>query len=491
MSKKASVLRNYLYNLSYQILLLIVPLITMPYLARTLGLGNQGTFSVLYAVVSCFVMLGCVGLNIYGQREVAYCKNDPEACNRVFWEIASLRFLTLFCSLLLYLAFVWFNSRVIAIINVYEPVYFLLFTIELVSSMLDISWYYQGVENFKLQTVRNFIVKLLGLAMIFIFVRTENDLWLYIIIYTGMNLLGNLSMWFSRLREDRFVRPEWKRMRGHLGHAFIMFLPQIATTVYAQLDRVMLGGLLNDGNVQAGVYDNAEKIVKIALTVVTSIGLVMLSRVANTYMENDKKKTREYITASFQLYLCLSVPIMFGVAGIANVFVPRFFQDAVGFEQIAPVMMILCPIILFIGGSNVFGTQYLLPTNRMGPYTLSVFVGMGVNVVCNAILIRPLGAFGAGIGTVTAEFCVLLVQMIAVRREFSFMMYLKGWRNFLAGGVMFVCVYALGQTMGSTIQTLFTQVVLGVAIYFLLLLALQDPFLRTGIKQIFARIHRD
>lgn len=487
-AKKASVLKNYLYNLSYQILLLIVPLITMPYLARTLGLGNQGTFSVLYAVVSCFIMLGCVGLNIYGQREVAYYKDNPKECDRIFWEIETLRLLTLSCSLVLYLAFVWFNSNVLAVINVYEPIYFLLFTIEIFSSMMDISWYYQGVENFKLQTVRNFIVKLLGLAMIFIFVRTENDLWLYIIIYAGMNLLGNLSMWISRLRKGSFIKPDSGRMRKHLGHSFIMFLPQIATTVYASLDRIMLGGLLNDGNVQAGVYDNAEKIVKIALTVVTSIGLVMLSRVANTYMEKDNQKAKSYITASFQLYLFLAVPIMFGIAAISDVFVPRFFQDAVGFEQIAPVMIMLCPIILFIGGSNVFGTQYLLPTNRMKPYTLSVFVGMGVNVVLNVLLIRPLGAVGAAVGTVIAEFCVLLVQMIAVRREFSWTLYLKGWRNFLAGGIMFVAVYMLGQIMGSTIQTLFTQIVVGVVVYFAILIVLRDPFLRTGIKQMISRL---
>lgn len=482
--KKVSVVKNYLYNLSYQILLLIVPLITMPYLARTLGLENQGTFSVLYSVVSCFVMLGCVGLNIYGQREVAYFKNDPEACNRIFWEIEMMRILTHACSMLLYFAFIWFNSTVIGIINVYEPMYFVLFGIELLSSMFDISWYYQGLENFKFQTMRNFIVKLLGLAMIFIFVRTKNDLWLYIVIYTGMNLAGNLSMWFHRLRYGRFVMPDAQRFSHHLRRSFIMFLPQIATTVYAQLDRVMLGGLINDHNLQAGMYDNAEKIVKIALTVVTSIGLVMLSRVANTFMSDNKEQTRSYIRASFRLYLCLAVPIMFGVAAIANVFVPRFFGDVAGFEQIVPAMIALCPIILFIGGSNVFGTQYLLPTNRMKPYTLSVFVGMGVNMTLNFILIPSMGAFGAAAATSMAELAVLIVQMIAVRKEFGPRMFLQGWRNFLSGAVMFVCVYSLGQLMGPTIQTLVTQIIIGVVVYFLLLFALRDSFVTSGFHRI-------
>ena len=477
--KKVSIFKNYLYSLSYQLLLIIVPLITMPYLARTIGIDNQGTFSILYAISGCFVMFGCVGLNIYGQREIAYYKNDAQKCNRIFWQIELTRIATLFISLIVYLAFVWYNINIKSIVNVYEPLYFLLFTIDIVSSMLDISWYYQGVENFRLQTIRNFIVKLLGLALILIFIKKPSDLWLYIVIYTGMGLLGNLSLWFDKLKKEPFVKPRLRDMGRHLKHSFVMFLPQIATTVYAQLDRVMIGGLVNDGNMQAGVYDNAEKIVKVALTVVTSIALVMLSRVANMYMKKDKEKAREYIRSSFKLYMLLGTPIMFGIAAIADIFVDRFFFDAVGAEMIAPVIVLLCPVILFIGGSSVFGTQYLLPTNRVKPYTLSVFSGMAVNVIFNAILIPRLGARGAAIGTVIAEFTVLAVQMIAVSREFSPLMYAECWRNLLSGVVMYACVKGLGMLINSsTIVSLFAQIALGVIIYFGLLFLLRDPFLK-------------
>lgn len=487
--KRVSVIKNYFYSLSYQILLLIVPLITMPYLARTLGIDKQGTFSILYAIISCFVMFGCVGLNLYGQREIAYYKNDREKCNRIFWEIELIRIFTLLISLLVYFAFIWFNINVKSIVNVYEPLYFVLFAIEIPSAMLDISWYYQGIENFRLQTVRNFIVKLVGLALILIFIKKPADLWLYIVIYTGMNLFGNLSLWVNKLRCDGFSAPDKKRFKVHLKRSVIMFLPQIATTVYAQLDRVMIGGLINDGNLQAGVYDNAEKIVKIALTVVTSIALVMLSRVANTFMKNDHEKARGYIYSSFRLYMCLSTPIMFGIAAIANTFVDRFFTDTPNAELIAPVIIVLCPIILFIGGSSVFGTQYLLPTNRMKPYTFSVFTGMAVNVILNLVFIPVYGAKGAAIATVIAEFSVLAVQMIALRREFSPVMYLQCWRNFLSGAVMFVCVAAIGMLINSsTIASLFVQTASGVVIYFSLLFLLRDPFIKKYLHAGFNKI---
>lgn len=489
--KQASVLKNYLYNLSYQLLLLVVPLITMPYLARTIGIDNQGTFSILYAVSSTFVMLGCVGLNLYGQREIAYHKNDPVERNRIFWEIELVRFATLFVSLLIYFGFSWYNTHVVGIVNVYEPLYFLLFAVEIPASMLDISWYYQGVENFRLQTVRNFIVKLLGLVLILLLVKDRNDLWVYIVIYTGMNLFGNLTLWFGKLR-DGFVRPRAKAMRSHLRRSFFMFLPQIATTVYAQLNRVMIGGLIDDGNLQAGVYDNAEKIVKIALTVVTSIALVMLSRVADTYMKRDLEKSREYIRSSFSLYMCLGMPIMAGIMAIADPFVSVFFADAANAELIAPVIKTLCPIILFIGGSSVFGTQYLLPTNRLVPYTLSVFLGMATNVIASLLLIPPLGAKGAALSTVIAELVVLTVQMIAVRHDFSIMLYVRCWRNVVASACMFVCVYWVNRFVGApSAMGLVVQIGVGAAVYFLLLIVTRDPFVWKFLKPILKKVlHR-
>ncbi len=486
--KPASVLKNYLYSLSYQILLLIVPLITMPYLARTIGIDNQGTFSILYSISSTFVMLGCVGLNMYGQREIAYHKDDPLVRNRIFWEIALVRFFTLLASLGVYFAFAWFNTRMNRLVNVDSFLLFALFAVEVPAAMLDISWYYQGIENFQLQTVRNFAVKLIGLVLILTLVKDRNDLILYIIIYTGMNLFGNLSLWFSKLREG-IARPESRAMGRHLRRSLLMFLPQIATIVYAQLDRVMIGALVNDGNLQAGVYDNAEKIVKIALTVVTSIALVMLSRVADTFARQDLDKSREYIRKSFALYTCLATPIMAGIMAIAQPFVTVFFADAAHAEQIAPVIVALCPIVLFIGGSSVFGTQYLLPTNRLKPYTLSVFAGMLVNITFNVLLIPRWGAIGAAVATALAELVVLAVQLIALRKEFSLMLYVRAWRNFLGSLCMYLAVRWVGSLFdAASLLALVAQVAVGMAVYFALLVLLRDPFLWEYLRKILHKL---
>ena len=169
---------------------------------------------------------------------------------------------------------------------------------------------------------------------------------------------------------------------------------------------------------------------------------------------------------------------------------PYFFNGAKGAEQITSVMLALCPIILFIGGTNVFGTQYLLPVNRMRPYTLSVFMGMVTNVIFNFILVPKHGAIGAAISTVIAEFTVLVVQLVAVRREFSALMYLKCWRYFVSGAVMCVCVHFLGKFVRPSLVYLLIQIFFGVVVYFSLVLILRDDFVSKYAKKIFNKLKK-
>ena len=171
---KTSLAKNYIYNLSYQLLVLIVPLVTMPYVSRVLGDYNVGVFNFIQAIVGYFVLLGCVGLNLYGQREIAACGDDLEKRSRVFAELQILRTVTVGTSFLLYTLGVTLFVQEIQI-------YYYLFSVEIFASVLDISWFFQGIEQFKIQTIRNVLVKMTGVAGIFLFVKSRNDLGIYIL----------------------------------------------------------------------------------------------------------------------------------------------------------------------------------------------------------------------------------------------------------------------------------------------------------------------
>lgn len=475
--KKISIVKNYLYNLSYQILTLIVPIITMPYISRVLGTENVGLFNFFQSIVSYFVLIGCVGMNIYGQREVAFCKNNRFRRTRVFCELQIIRFVTIMLSTVLYYFVIIKNS------TGYSN-YYAILLIELFAAFFDISWFFQGVEDFRLQAIRNFITKILGLISIFVFVKTEQDLDVYVFFYALTVMVGNVSMWFSLPKYLGRTNIQLFGILKHLGPIFIMFLPQIATSVYAYLDKTMIRVFLEgmEGYTEVGYYSQAEKITKIILTVVTSLGLVMLSRVANRFSAGDIKAVNDYIKKSFKFLFIIAYPATLGLMAISNDMIIWFLGE--DYARSAPCMMILSPIILLIGISNIIGTQYLLPTNRMKEYTISVSCGLVVNVVFNSILISRYGCLGAAVATVLAELSVTAVQFVFVRKEFSPKILLYGWRSLIAGLVMGVCIFAVARITPSTFVSTVMQVALGIIIYVVMLLLLKEPFIYGAIDRI-------
>ena len=186
MSKK-SIAKNYLYNLTYQILTLILPLITTPYVSRVLGAEGIGIYSYTYSIVSYFILFGGLGIALYGKREIAYVQEKKEERKRIFYELVFFRAITLVIGIAVYCIF-FVNS---------EPygVYYKIWLIELIATMIDISWFFQGLEEFKRTVVRNIIVRLASVTLIFVLVKAPSDLNKYLMIYAIADLIGNLSLW--------------------------------------------------------------------------------------------------------------------------------------------------------------------------------------------------------------------------------------------------------------------------------------------------------
>lgn len=471
-------LKNYIYNLSYQLLLLIVPIVTIPYVSRTLKAENIGLYNFFYSVVSYFVLFGCLGLNLYGQREVAFYKDDKFKRSQIFWELFSIRVVTIIISTICYWFIIVQNS------TGYSTQY-AIFTIEILAASLDISWFFQGVEDFKQQTIRSLIVKIFGTIAIFIFVKDVGDLNKYIWCHVGMTLFSNILLWPQLRKYVFFVKIRLFGVLKYFGPVMVMFIPQVAISVYAQLDKTMIR-LFSD-YLEVSYYSQAEKIVKIILTVVTSLGLVMLSRVATSFSKGNTDAIHEYITKSFKFISLIAYPCTFGLMAVSYDIVPWFFGE--GFEKVAPCMVFLGPIIIFIGMSNIIGTQYLLPTNRMKEYTLSVVGGLMINVTLNSILITKFGCVGAAVATVFAEAGVIIIQLFFVRKEFSVKeLILSGYKNFISAAVMGIIVFLIASNLANTLPNTVLEVAIGGIIYFVILVfVLRDKFLINTLKSFLGK----
>lgn len=463
----ASIRKNYVYNLLTQLLVMVLPVVTTPYLSRVLGETNLGLYNYALSIVNYFILFGCVGLNVYGQREIAACKNDIRRRSAVFFELLLIRCVTLAVSIAVYVF--------VLLPRVDQPQVYRILGIELLGSLLDIGWYYQGREEFRMQSMRTVITRAIGIACVFIFVKTENDLEPFLLCYALSLFAGNVALWFPLRKELTAVPFGTLRFKKHFLPVLWMFLPQAAANVYTQLDRTMLGLLTGHDYASVTYYSQAEKIVKLSLSVITAIGGIMLSRVAAVLSENEDERAKLYIAKSFRFMSLLAWPMIAGLIAVADDFVPWFFGP--GYEPVAPCMMLLSPLVLIISTSNTLGTQYLLPARRMRDYTISMICGMLLNIALNALLIPGMRQTGAVIATLIAEAAVCAVQFFLLRGTFSPRLLLPGMRYLPAAAATGAAAWGLSLLLPAKIWATALEIALGGVVYFGLLLLFRDPFL--------------
>lgn len=469
-----SVKKNYIYNLTYQILIMIVPLITTPYLSRVLGAEAIGIYSYTLSITTYFILFGSLGVAMYGQREIAYVQDDKMKRSKVFYEILLMRFITLGVSMIIF----YFTF---AMKGQYS-IYYRILTLELISNALDISWFFQGIEEFKKTVIRNTLVKIISVVCIFVFVKNVNDLYKYFIIYVLSTFMGNISLWMYVPKYIEKIKIRELEIFRHFKPTIALFIPQVAVQIYTVLDKTMIGSIVNDKS-EVGFYEQAQKIVKLLVTVATSLGTVMVPRMANTFASGNKEKIKEYMNKSFHFVLMLAFPLMFGMISSANKFVPVFYGD--GYNKVIILINIIIPIVLAIGLSNVIGTQYLLPTKKQKGYTISVTAGAIVNFILNIIFIRLWKSVGASIATVIAEFVVTGVQFYIVRNEIKFIDVIKIMKNYIiASNIMFIISMILGKFITNNIMSILVQLVVSTIIYFTILFMLKDEMIISEIQMV-------
>lgn len=471
---KKSIAKNYIYNLIYQMLTIVLPLITTPYLSRVLGAENIGIYGYTLSIVTYFVLFGTLGIAMYGQREIAYVQNNQTKQSKTFWEIVITRFITLaIASVTFYITFC---------IRGEYTTYYTILLLELLANALDISWYYQGIEDFGKTVVRNLVVKILSLVCIFVFVKTQADLWKYMLIYVLANALGNATMWLYLPKMLQKISLKTLEFKKHIKPVLSLFVPQIATQIYVVLDKTMIGNITNNMS-DVGFYEQAQKIVKTAMLVVTALGTVMNSRIANAFAENKKEDVKKYLMQAFNIVWMLGIPITLGIMAVSSNLVPWFYGE--GYEPVIQLLIATSPILLAIGLNNVTGIQYLIQTKQQKNYTISVTIGAIVNVIFNFILINLIGTVGAAISSVLAEFTILSVHFIYMRKDIKILDVLKSSIKYLISGlIMYVIVLSISKLISSSILNTFILIAIGAIIYFVILLILRDKFLNDIINQV-------
>ena len=268
---------NYIYNLLYQMLLMLLPFVTTPYVSRVLSPGGIGAVNYTSSVVSIAVLAAALGSGLYAQKEIAFAAENLEKRSRVFWCVFWIRVTASVMVFIPYAFLIYFSVD-------YRGLY-IVQLITILANMIDIVWLFQGMEDFKKTSLRSIIVKLSSVAAVFLFVKNQDDLIIYAFINSLSIFVNALIMWAYLPGAIQWTKVSRRELRHHIKPILVLFVPMAAIYVYTYVDKIILRMLSTEE--QVGFYSQAERIVKLSMTVITSLANVMLPRIANLIREKQ------------------------------------------------------------------------------------------------------------------------------------------------------------------------------------------------------------
>ena len=491
--------KNYLYNVLCELITTLIPLITTPYVTRMLGKSGMGAYQYVLTIATYFGLFANCGIKAYGNRCIAQAKDDSEKRSRVFSGILFQQMLLSFTVLAVYVLYT-------VLLGAEYRALFAVFIINLISAMLDVTWLFWGMEQFRAVALSTIVSRVAVAVGIFALVGGENDLQTYAILCSLGVIAVQAYLWTRVHRLVHIVRVPIKEIRCHLLPCLTLLIPTLAPTLFRTMDKLMLESV--SGADAVGLYGAAEQLQTCMLGFITGLGVVMLPRISHLLSQGKEDDANGYIGKSMQFSVFIGCAFAFGIAAISDVFVPLYYGSA--FAEAASLTVVLSPTIIMFSWAEVIRTQYIIPRKRDRIFVISILCGTAVNLVINAVCI-PLfagmhtilsitpetsAALGALPGTLLAELSVILVQYLYLRRELPFASYLRQILIFPAAGILMTVSVRLGTgaakaylpSLGAhPISLLAVQVILGAAVYLLVIGVFYARFRRDMLRALLRR----
>ena len=478
-----SIKSNYIFNLVNSISQLLFPLITFPYASRIMmadGIGQVQFFSSIISYISLFT---CLGIPMYAIREVAKVRNDAAKMSTTTVEILLLH------ALLTILGYVAVAIICMTVSDVQTNIpLFLILSATIFFTAIGCEWFYQGIEDFKYVAIRGLAVKIISVVLLFLLVKTQEDI-LWYGVYSVFGVLGGNIFNFIRLRRyvDSNINFHNLHPLRHLKPAIHIFAFNVITSIYLQLNTVLLGFLKDVASV--GYFTAATKLMHITMSISNSLGSVMMPRASNLLAENKMDEFKKVVQKSYDFIIAISIPISIGLIFTSKSAVLLLSGD--GFYPSILASQIVAINIISIGVSGVMGIQILYPMGKINIVILCTFLGAIANVILNLLLIPGYGHYGTAIAFATTEIVVTVTMYIIGRKYIPIQLIKRQHLNYMiAGTLMGIVLFVILKQDFNNIITLTSMLVVGILVYVISLIALNDPLCKIILNTIIEKLRK-
>lgn len=463
--------KNFIYNNLLGLTNLIVPILVFPYISRVLGPKGVGVVSFAISLTAVFTLIASLGIPIYGIREIAKVKNNKSNLTKVFSELIFIQIVWMLIVLVIYAFWLYFtdtfqDNKIIK----YASFFHIIGLIGL------INWFFQGLENYKFITMINFIMKVLTLVLLYTLVINKEDYWVYFIVIVISSIVGAIT---SLIYALKFTKIDFKNLslKRHFKPIFILFSTQLAIGIYLNLDVIFLKYYSND--VQVGLYTPASKLIKLCLIIVTSLGAVLIPKISLLINQNKYSESSSLIIKSINFVLLITFPIIILLSVLSKDIILIFAGNQ--FLMSSDLLFLLTPILFFVGLSNIFGMQVLVPTNNENKLMYAVVFGATLSIILNMILIPKFKALGAVYSILITELIIAFVTYLYARKVLIFIFPLKNSLQYLLLSVLLIPVCLVLKPMLDGFLYLVTASVLSLVVYILGLFIIKDQFFKDDV----------
>lgn len=468
-NKEKSLKKNFCMNAILTMSQFIFPLITFPYVSRILLAEGTGKVSFATSIISYFAMFAQLGIPTYGIRACAQVRNDKKKLSKTAQEIFIINIIM---SILAYIVFF------IALCNVPRPkdekTLLIIVSATIFFNAIGMEWLYKALEQYTYITIRSVIFKFIALIAMFLLIHQQSDYIIYGAISIFASSASNIFNFFN-VHKYISLRPVGEyNFKQHLKAVSVFFALSCAATIYVNLDTVMLGFMKT--NVDVGYYNAAVKIKTILVSIVTSLGTVLLPR-ASYYVEHGLKEDFYRITKkAINFVFLVATPLMLYFMFFAKEGI--FFLSGNTYGGAIVPMQIIMPTLFFIGLTNIMGMQILVPLGKENIVLYSEIVGAVVDLAINYILIPKYASAGAAIGTLVAEIAVWIVQYIYLRKQIK-----DAYKN-VRYGILILALF-LGSIASLWVKKVFSgsfivllnSAILFFGVYFIVLTIAKEPLI--------------
>jgi len=428
--------KNIFYNTLLSVSQVLFPLITFPYSSRILGPAGMGAVNFADNFTTYFLLVAALGIPLYGVREIAKVKDQPQQLSKVFSELLFIHLATSLIAVVILFSLSYFVGRLRADFTLYQ-----IGMSVVIGSVFIAEWFFQGTEQFKYIAIRSVAIRLLTILLLFLLVHTPGDK----VLFYGLNLFAVIlsaaaNMYAIRkMLKITFLDLSFKR---HFRPLLIIFSNSVVTTIYLVFDTIILGFITSDQHV--GYYSASMRISKLSLAVIGALSAVLLPRLTMAFQNKHFDEAGVLVDKSINFVIFLSIPIAFGTLCLSKEIIMLFAGN-----QYLPAVLslqVLCFIVIFVGLAQVFSHQILLPMHMEKMILYASIIGVVISLLLNLTLIPMFKHVGAAISSLATEAVVTLVLFLFVRKALKFAFpFLALMQSVLTCGLFFIIKYFVVQ----------------------------------------------